>query len=217
MGFEGGGRFEGRKIEANNEFGELRNVFFRVVRAGTLDELVVLLQEQPQRHNGKLLWLLTSGLAVELLTGARREHKDLDVVVMDPKNEARWEILGTDNVTPQKYWADMFFDPKFLEKTAVEVDFEYQDRTYKVLTVHPMVIMTQKLSNAFGRNPREKDLEDAFEILVDWEGKKKGKATWINYVKEALHALPHNQKVVTEGRINHLVPHLFPLKVKQAK
>ena len=150
-------------------------------------------------------------MAVELTTGYQRQHHDLDIVVMDPNNLWRWELLGTDNVTPGQYWADMNFDPKALESTALPVVFDYRSSRYRVEVVHPTIIMTQKLSNAFGRKPREKDIQDAVSVAQWWEGPQRGKATWIKIVKGSLLALPNHQAGTTDARVVSVVEKLFPL------
>lgn len=200
-------------IEVAAELGELRAGFGSIVKNGTKSELADLISHFPQRsRRGKLIWLLTSGLAVELTTGYKRHHHDLDIVVMDPNNLWRWEFLGTDNVTPGQYWADMKFDPKILALTALTIPFQESGRAYKVEAVHPTIIMTQKLSNAFGRKPRDKDILDAISIAKWWEGPQKGKATWINIVNHSLLALPAEQTKTTETRITQVAEE-FPAKL----
>lgn len=207
--------FEGRgetNVETAAELRALRDGFFGIVMAGEISELVKLLQTHPQRaKNGELLWLLTSGMAVELATGYRRKHHDLDIVVMDPNNLSQWEILGTDNVTPRRYWADMNFDYTALANSAYSIDFNYIKSPYKVEIVHPAIIMTQKLSNAFSRKPRDKDVADAVSIARWWEGSQGGNATWINHVVTAHAALPNQREMDrTEGRIAVVATELFP-------
>ncbi|KKU10698.1 MAG: hypothetical protein UX13_C0005G0011 [Candidatus Woesebacteria bacterium GW2011_GWB1_45_5] len=213
---EKGFRFEADlTFETEPEFRNLRRSFDTIVKKGTKDELAKLLDSQPQRTaNGKLIWLLTSGMAVEIATGIERLHHDLDVVVMNPKNIYKWEILGTDNVTPGQYWADMNFDRKYLEKTACKTSFAVGSRKYKVEIVHPVIIMAQKLSNAFGRPPRQKDVDDAAVTLKWWAKFYGDVSTWINVAKNAVEALPQTQREITNKRINTVVPKVVPLKRK---
>ena len=201
------------RIETEAELGRLRRVFDSIVKRGTKDELARLLDSQPQRsRGGKLIWLLTSGLAVEVATGIERSHHDLDVVVMDPRNIWRWEILGTDNVTPGQYWAKMNFDPEYLEKTACKTSFAIGTTEYIVEIVHPSIIMAQKLSNAFGRNPREKDVIDAKTVVKWWKKYFSDRSTWINIVDKAVGALPRDQQELTTRRIVDFVPKVVPRK-----
>lgn len=206
-------RLERRNLETAVELDKLRGGFTSIVKAGTKSELARLIEQYPQRNaRGSLIWLLTSGMAIELTTGYQRQHHDLDVVVMDPNNLWHWELLGTDNVTPGQYWADMKFDCRELESTALPVVFQHGSSRYRVEVVHPTIIMTQKMSDAFGRQPRQKDVDDAVSVAQWWEGPQKGNAPWINIVEGALSALPHEQIPTTKSRIFHVVKQLFPIK-----
>ena len=206
---EGGDGFEGGadwRIEGRPELGDLRRGFLYIVNKGTKEELARLIDKHPQRDkNGNLVWLLTSGMVVDIATGEERPHHDLDVVVMDPKNRHEWELLGTDNVTPGQYWANMRFNPLYLEKTLTTLKFSLEDRTFRVLTVHPALIMAQKLSNAFGRDPREKDISDAISVATWWKKQQRGNATWINIVNKTIEALPEDQREITESRIIYVI------------
>lgn len=205
--------FEGRRnIETAAELNALRAGFSGIVKTGKISELVALLDAYPQRAgNGQLIWLLTSGLAVELTTGHHREHHDLDIVVMDPNNQWQWELLGTDNVTPDQYWAEMIFDYNTLATSAYSINFSYNESHYRVEVVHPAIIMAQKLSNAFNRDPRQKDIEDAVSIAKWWEDPQDGNSTWIKHVLTAHTALPNqSQKNITESRIIEMATKLFP-------
>lgn len=205
FGFEREPRIEGRA-----ELGKLR-IFFSTIRTGTTNELVKLLRYQPQRDRaGNLIWLLTSGMAVDLVTNTKREHHDLDIVVMNPGSLDRWEILGTDNVTPGQYWADMKFDPHYLENTVYRTSLTFNGKRYPVETVHPSIIIAQKLSNAFDRNPREKDVSDVVTVIKWWERCHPHQSSWINIVDEAVKALPENQQQITTKRIVEIVPDIFP-------
>ena len=218
---EAGPRFErDLSIETRPELGELRNGFNNIVKHGSFEELVELLEKHPQRNSkGELVWLLTSGMAVEIVTGYEREHHDLDVVVMDSRNYWRWELLGTDNVTPGQYWADMRFDENYLDETSIKVKFDYRGQIHEVEMVHPVLIMTQKLSNAFDRPPREKDVADAVAVLKLWESHEGKSAAAINIVHETINALPNfspgddvDLRKLTEGRIERIVPQVAPIR-----
>src|SRR5258708_8453972 len=117
------------RIEQDPQLGRLRRVIDKVVTPGSgVSELERLLQLEPQRDaSGILRYLVTSGMAVELVTGYERQHHDLDLVIMDPANTDYWEVYGTDNVTPERYWADMEFDPEFLGKYARVVQTRQRD------------------------------------------------------------------------------------------
>ena len=51
--------------------------------------------------------------------------------------------------------------PNLLSLLASQVEFRHRARTYSVETVDPAIILIQKLSNAWDREPRQKDIEDS--------------------------------------------------------
>ena len=121
-----------------------------------------ILEEAPQPDGqGRPRYLLTSGLAVELLTNFKRPHHDVDLVIMNPDDGERWEIWGTDNVTPGQYWADMEFKPDFLSGTRLVTTTRPDPKSLYVGCVNPAIMLVQKLSDCFGRRPRPKDEDDA--------------------------------------------------------
>jgi len=167
-----------------------------------LRQLEMILEAIPQRDTqGRLRYLVTSGLAVELVTGFQRTHHDIDLVIMNPDNRRRWDLVGTDNVTPGKYWAGMSFDPEFLEATARAVPTRTGQNPPLVQVVHPAIIMVQKSSDAFGRPPRTKDEDDVHAIIRHWKEKEKYTQEWDPIVKNALAALPPEQIERTRGRL----------------
>lgn len=157
-------------------------------------QLEMILETEPQRdHSGLLRYLVTSGLAVEMLTGFQRSHHDIDLVIMDPENQSYWDLIGTDNVTPRQYWADMEFDPDFLETTAREARTRKQGKSPTVEVVHPAIIMVQKSSDAWGRPPRKRDNDDVTAIANHWRAKEGYTRDWNPIVRRSLDALPSNQ------------------------
>lgn len=192
-----------REVEEANELVE---EFRRFIRKGTKEELYRLLQRIPQNDpQGRLRYLLTSGMAVELLTGVIRPHHDLDLVIMHNPVDV-WDIYGTDNVTPQRYWADMKFDPRFLKETERPVELVIEEeKPLAVWTVNPAIIFVQKLSNAFSRAPRTKDYQDAqvlfdFRIRRDWRNKH-----WEPIIARAIEALPQAERERTRIRVEQTI------------
>lgn len=183
--------------------GQLRKALDRLLTGGVkgdIQELEKILVTEPQRdNNGKLRYLLTSGLAVELITGFVREHHDLDLVIMDPNN-TEWEMFGTDNVTPGQYWAGMRFDRQYLEETARRVFTRIKDGL-GVEVVHPAILIVQKSSDAFGRVPRKKDVEDVNALINYWQNKEENPKQWPPIISEALRALPSAQLPITRERL----------------
>ena len=79
---------------------------------------------------------------------------NIDFVIMDPDDVNRWDMIGTDNVTPGRYWAEMKFDADFLEDTARLQRTRDTGQSPEIEVVHPAIILVQKSSDAFGRPPR---------------------------------------------------------------
>lgn len=114
---------------------------------GQLERLEEILERAPQLDGNRFpRYLLTSGLAVELLTGFERHHKDIDLVIMG-SNAHEWEIWGTDNVTPGQYWADMRFEPEFMADTREVTTTRRNPNAPFVGCVHPAIMVVQKLSD----------------------------------------------------------------------
>lgn len=191
---------------ATEQFGRLRIIFDRFTLSGGVDNLEALLRQAPQRdEQGNLLYLLTSGLAVELITGFQRKHHDLDVVVLNPAN-TKMEHFGTDIVTPGQYWADMQFTPRFLETTARKV-WTRKEGGVVVETVHPAILLVQKCSNAFGRAPRQKDKEDVAALVHHWKQQEHMESFWYKVISHSLAALPGKGRSETEQRIVDAINH----------
>lgn len=186
----------------------LRQVLPTIVGLGSgISELEQLLEVEPQRDgHGNLRYLVTSGIAVELITRFIRPHHDLDLVIMDPTNENYWEIYGTDNVTPQTYWADMKFDPSYLQQTARIAKTRPERRNSPIAeVVHPAVLLVQKSSDAFGRSPRERDRQDVRAIVRHWRGKERFTREWNPIIRYALDALPTDQLDRTLVRVREIL------------
>lgn len=174
----------------------------RPTKEGRFHQLEMLLAEEPQRDSqGDLRYLLTSGLAVELVTGFERFHHDIDFVIMDPSDVNRWDMIGTDNVTPGKYWADMKFDANYLEETARLQRIRNRRHAPEVEVVHPAIILVQKSSDAFGRPPRKRDVEDVDAIVRHWKEIEGFTREWNPIVEESINALPKNQHQKTLNRL----------------
>src|SRR3989338_4208913 len=58
------------------------NFFDKSWLTGSIDDLITLLTEYPQRDEERdtLSYLISGGWAVEMLTGKKREHHDLDII-----------------------------------------------------------------------------------------------------------------------------------------
>jgi hypothetical protein len=85
-------------------------------------------------------------------------------------------------------------------------------KEYEVEIVHPAIIAVQKLSRAFGREPREKDFDDAKNTFKWWAKYYGDRATWINVANRAVKALPNKEQAQTIERVNDIVPKTIPRK-----
>lgn len=169
---------------------------------GTFEALSSFMGKEPQWDlQDRFRYLLTSGLAVEAITGAGRYHHDIDLVLFDFRNNW-WTKYATDNVTSDRYWADMKFDPAYLEETAWTAQFQTNGVEQTVSTVHPAIILVQKLSNAWGRPPRERDLKDVKQLSRYWREVQDSDPSWLAITEVALAALPPNERARTITRLN---------------
>jgi hypothetical protein len=207
------------QVEGGPELGRLRDVIAQILaipvgdpgEPPTTDErlrqLEMILGAEPQRDQaGSLRYLLTSGLAVELMTGYVRPHHDIDLVIMDPANKGKfWELYGTDNVTPGQYWAAMRFEPEFLGNTARKVRTRGGEGSPVVEVVHPGIILAQKSSNAWGRPPRARDKSDVAAIVKHWKGKEGYTKEWNPIVRKSIDALPVGQQHRTLARVRRAI------------
>lgn len=206
------------EVRQNPEVARLKAAIERIITARIGDpglpptreerfrQLEMILEAEPQRAtDGVLRYLVTSGTAVELVTGYKRPHHDLDLVIMDPNNKNHWDLIGTDNVTPGQYWADMKFDPEFLELTARKARTRKREKSPTVEVVHPGIIMVQKASDAFGRPPRQKDADDVTAIVRHWREREGYTRDWNPIVQQSLDALPRNQFDRTLERLRRVI------------
>lgn len=171
-----------------------------------LRQLEMILETEAQRNaNGTLRYLVTSGMAVEMVTGFERPHHDIDLVIMDPDNRSHWDLIGTDNVTPGQYWADMEFDAEFLEATARKAKTRKRGKSPTVEVVHPGIIMVQKASDCFGRPPRPRDKDDVDAIVEHWREREGYTRDWNPIVRQSLDALPRSKFDKTLDRLRRVI------------
>jgi len=171
--------------------------------------LVQVLDEAPQANEaGDLIYLLCSGLSVELITGYNRFHKDVDLVLLHPDVAKHPILRTTDNVDSQRFWADMRFDPKFLVGTSVETFVPGRGilkRMLPVRSVSPAITMVQKISDAWGRAPREHDILDAKALAYHIIGMpEQQRNQMISIGNVAVSSLRPREAHTTAGRLNAL-------------
>ena len=181
---------------------------------GTVGALSELLDEESQKDvEDRLRYLLTGGLAVEVITGVSRYHNDIDLVLFQFERRKNWSNRYlTDDVRPDKYWVQMEFDAAYLEETAWTARFQVNGIEQTVLTVHPAIILVQKLSNDWGKFPREEDIKDAKELIKFWQKSQNGDPSWEAVIQAAIAALPETEQARTRKRLarhwtSESVPH----------
>ena len=105
----------------------------------------------------------------------------------------------------------MKFDPEYLEKTAWVAQFNAYGKERTVLTVHPAIILVQKLSNAWGRPPREKDIKDVKELIRFWQENQDIDSGWEDIIVEAIKVLPQEEQARTRDRLlQYIYPNVLP-------
>jgi hypothetical protein len=161
------------------------------------EQMESLIQTRPQRNSvGGLQYLITNGLAVELITGVSRPHDDLDIVVLQD-NMKKWRSLGIDVITPRDYFAGMILDPHFLQATAQKVTHKNQT----IYTIHPGIILVQKATGyeyngvQFPRRP--KDIAEVTNILTYWRTEITHPNSWDPIILKAINALPKLRQIRT--------------------
>ncbi|MFH1541648.1 MAG: hypothetical protein ABIE84_00970 [bacterium] len=149
---------------------------------GTLQNLVRVLTENPQKMKRSVCYALAGGWATELFTGRSRTHKDIDIVVLDDYFE-----VETDNQRPESYFGQlsmsiadckrdgvMSIDTNLLlrREQGFEMDglvawVDFVDPCGEVVIARPELIAVAKLSGGWGGEPcRNHDIEDSLALLT---------------------------------------------------
>lgn len=122
-------------------------------------DLNQLLMTIPQTtRSGKVRWALTGGWAVELLTGRKRSHHDIDTLVMckTPMH------MDTDKVVPEEYFYVLSCESKFVRKNCLtEVIWKYGVHVHLVRVTRPEFLFCSK----FVREPRPQDWADVQTLI----------------------------------------------------
>jgi|GEM_PF-5083397 len=130
-------------------------------KSGTFQNLHDLLMHIPQScvDLDREIWVLTGGLALELLTGTHlRLHHDMDVIVLS--NEPLY--LDTDEMHTKAYLGVLGCSREFLLKRCVQsIPWFFQDETFDVAVVCPEFLFCSKIF----RQPSLQDWED-IQLLV---------------------------------------------------
>lgn len=124
---------------------------------GSVENLQELLKTTPQVKDNALHYLVAGGWAVEMLTGEKREHHDIDVITL--KNIPFAYNLDIQKST--RYFQTLSIKPeKMLKKYTTKANLKTESGKKKIVYVpKPEFLFLSKLTG-FLREPREKDYED---------------------------------------------------------
>lgn len=118
------------------------------------DGILKLIKAIPQCVDGKPLWALAGGWAVEFLTGEKRDHQNLDVLVIE-KNPFP---ISSSNTRADDYFGVISSTDKFITNNCLqEIKFNGQF----VITLKPEYLFLSK----FLKSPREKDSQDLRSLV----------------------------------------------------
>src|SRR3989338_2751735 len=170
----------------NNQFPDLQTP--AILNPSAFDELQRLLDTVPQCYSdGRRRYLLTGGLPVELITGRRRFHKDVDIVILQRHHRDVWsELKYIDSRTPENYWGHLDIQPEYFDETAWPTKLNIHGRAIVVMSVHPAILMVQKLTDHIHLVPRRIDLTDVAN-LVDFM--RSGQHQWNQVLDAAVDAV----------------------------
>lgn len=145
---------------------------------GSPEDLRTLLSTNPQRTGESLNYLLGGGWAVEILTGQKREHHDLDVVQI-----SRVPIsYRLDLQRPDNYFGIITIPGRVLaQEHTLQVDWqahkEYPELfkgEVEVYTPSYEFLFLSKIAG-FLREPREKDVQDLRALARDMDDSEKSR------------------------------------------
>lgn len=127
---------------------------------GTHGNLATLLRLVPQRHrNGRPVWALAGGLAVELLTGVIRDHHDIDALILGGKPT----FVDTDVVETRDYFGMISTSREFARYHCTTlVPWEYGGEKFLVLVLRPEYLFVSKFVSG---HPRPQDWADIGSLV----------------------------------------------------
>ncbi len=129
-------------------------------KGGTASDLYDLLLVLDQFDaDGNIRWVLGGGWAVELLTGVKRPHHDIDAVLVGPKPAQ----IDTDAVTPRDYFGVISCSRRHLIASCLDiVEWRYAQEEFRVIVLKPEYLFCSK----FVRRPRPQDWKDVVSLVV---------------------------------------------------
>jgi hypothetical protein len=170
-----------------------------------IEVLIDMVKLYPQENNKTFYYLVGSGVAIELLTNIKRSHRDIDLVILDDKQQGRWSGFKIDTTSPDFFWCNMRLSTVFLTKSARNIVFKYgKSSKYAIWIVHPAILLIQKISNNKGLPPRPKDEQDSHNLIEYFMNKEACKDEWKNVIEYSLLSLPYEQRKLTFNRLRNI-------------
>src|SRR3989344_6316114 len=125
---------------------------------GTAENLLKVLDELPQvTAKGKIQYLIAGGWGIELLTGLPREHHDIDALILDERTPSHF---GTDTRKPDDYFTVISTTSKDVRESHTTSRYwDYCKREVHIPRAE--FLLVSKIYGGFGKEPRDKDYEDA--------------------------------------------------------
>src|SRR3989338_6752715 len=139
---------------------ELKELLPKLGVAGTLKNLKYVLREVPQFDEGKVNYLIAGGWACDILSGNKRKHHDIDIIIL----EDDISYLDTDNNEPQDYFGILSTSTEDILQNHIIETFWKQGRRKVYVPSHEFLITT-KIAPYQGNPSREKDLEDIVNLM----------------------------------------------------
>ena len=127
---------------------------------GTPANLKKMLRTVPQTTDGEVNYLISGGWACDILSGEQREHKDIDVIILDDGVT----YMDTDNMHPSDYFGILSTDEEDMRENHTRMAHWKQEEKY-VYVPSPEFLIASKIAPYNGRPSREKDLNDVYNVM----------------------------------------------------
>ncbi len=127
---------------------------------GNPANLKKVLKTVPQTTEGEVNYLISGGWACDILSGEQREHKDIDVIILDDGVT----YMDTDNMYPSDYFGILSIDEEDMRDNHTKRAHWKQEGKY-VYIPSPEFLVASKIAPYNGRPSREKDLNDIYNVM----------------------------------------------------
>lgn len=162
-----------------------------------IENIVNLIGLDPQRDaNGGINYLVTGGIAIELITGKKREHNDIDTVDLRCKPyrlAIERDLLGFEGI--------VYLDQDLLKQTAYTVNTNLGGKDLAVLTVHPVILLLHELSFDDRVEKHTKDLDS---LIAFYKNQQQTGVSWNLVIKQVLEKLPVFERDKIQAKLDKL-------------